>query len=362
MEEQDCLVVRQVQPGYQQARASLRWLAGELGQHVRAEGQHLSFDRVRSLLVDTLTSTVTESEKSSMGGGFQPLSWWAQQGYDVEAVEARGEQKPHDVFGTVYYVGIEHKSKDTVRDTIHSQLLSLERRVKKRKPKQAKIGDTQAPPAAAPPQAAASAPMALENASASANAADGAEPLASSEQKEDLDFEKDLEALLEAEMEDVDLSEEEPSDADANPTGPKRKRGSGKEQTRAARAAAKAAAKAKAAADRQDKKDAANALRVAAAAVPKLTALLGRLDDCQQRLQKLQPTPTQEKALQEAAGTCRAWLEAASQCAGGKRRSSLDFDLPVLKLRLKTWGDLVAALRKGAPKRAAAKKAAKGGA
>ncbi|CAE7436214.1 unnamed protein product, partial [Symbiodinium pilosum] len=91
----------------------------EFFKRCKAEGQHLSFDRARSPLVDTLTSTVTESEKTSVGGGFQPLLWWAQQGYDVEAVEAYGEQKSHDVFGAVYYVGIEHKSKDKIKDTIH---------------------------------------------------------------------------------------------------------------------------------------------------------------------------------------------------------------------------------------------------
>ena len=108
----------------------------EFFKRCKAEGQHLSFDRARSLLVDTLTSTVTESDKTSVSGGFQPLSWWAQQGYDMEAVEAHGEQKSHDVFGAVYYAGIEHKSKDKVKETIHSQLLSLERQVKKRAPKQ----------------------------------------------------------------------------------------------------------------------------------------------------------------------------------------------------------------------------------
>ena len=46
----------------------------EFFKRCKAEGQHLAFDRVRSLLVDTLTSTVTEAEKTSVAGGYQPLS------------------------------------------------------------------------------------------------------------------------------------------------------------------------------------------------------------------------------------------------------------------------------------------------
>ncbi|CAE7527906.1 unnamed protein product, partial [Symbiodinium pilosum] len=140
--------------------------------------QHLSFDRVRSLLVDTLTSTVTESNKTSVGGGFQPLSWWAQHRYDVEAVEVHGEQKSHDVFGAVYYVGIEHKSKDKVKETIHSQLLSLERQVKKR---------------AAAPKAPEST-AAKESTSAALKSAEGEER---SGADYSLDLDKELEALLE---------------------------------------------------------------------------------------------------------------------------------------------------------------------
>ena len=119
----------------------------EFFKRCKAKGQHLAFDRVRSLLVDALTSTVTEAEKTSVAGGYQPLSWWAQQGYDVEAVEKQGDRKDHDVFGAAYYVPIEYKSKDKVKETIHQQLLQLERQVKKRSQKQARLADEAAPTA-----------------------------------------------------------------------------------------------------------------------------------------------------------------------------------------------------------------------
>ena len=59
---------------------------------------------------------------------------------------------------------------------------------------------------------------------------------------------------------------------------------------------------------------------------------------------------------------CKTWLEAASQCAGGRRKAALDFDAALLKMRLKAWGDLATRLPKDAPKKKAGRKAAEGGA
>ncbi|CAE7364132.1 unnamed protein product, partial [Symbiodinium pilosum] len=62
---------------------------------------------------------------------------------------------------------------------------------------------------------------------------------------------------------------------------------------------------------------------------------------------------TSEAAPQQAVDTCKTWLEAASQCAGGRSKAALDFDAALLKLRLKAWSDLATRLRKDAPKKAA---------
>ena len=239
-----------------------------------------------------------------MGGGFQPLSWWAQQGYDVEAVEARGEQKSHDVFGTVYYVGIE---RDKVKQTIHSQLLSLEQQVKKRGPKQKNLQLQAGEARTALPgvkEAVPESTAAEESASAAPSALKGAEAEEPSGADYSLGLDKELEFLLEAEI--------EPCGDNAKRSGCKRKHVD-KEAKQAARQEAKAAAKAKAA------------------------------------------------ALQQAVDTCKTWLEAASQCAGGRSKAALDFDAALLKLRLKAWSDLATRLRKDAPKKAG-RKAAKGGA
>ena len=60
-----------------------------------ASASGLAYEKIRSILVDTLTQTSKKVEKTSVGGTFQPLSWWAQSGYDVEAVRLHGEKEEH---------------------------------------------------------------------------------------------------------------------------------------------------------------------------------------------------------------------------------------------------------------------------
>ena len=60
-----------------------------------ASASGLAYEKMRSILVDTLTQTSKKVEKTSLGGTFQPLSWWAQSGYDVEAVRLHGEREEH---------------------------------------------------------------------------------------------------------------------------------------------------------------------------------------------------------------------------------------------------------------------------
>ena len=238
-------------------------------------------------------------------------------------------------FGAVYYVPIEYKSKDKVKETIHQQLLQLERQVKKRSQKQARLAD-EAAPTTAP------APVAYGPDKAAEQVA-GPQPL-----------EKDLEALLEDEMDMLDLSDEEDKNEPAEKqSGRKRKMAQGTDKE--ARAAARTAAKAQAAAERQEKKEAAVALRTASAALPKLSSAHARLEETLRRAPKLHPTPAQQADLDEAECTCR------TLCAGGRRKSNLEFDSAALKEKLKTWTALLAGIRKTAPK-ASARQTAKGGA
>ena len=68
-------------------------------QQVKASAEGtggLVYEKLRSLLVDTLTETSKKVETTSKGGTFQPLSWWAQAGYDVEAVQEHGEREEHE--------------------------------------------------------------------------------------------------------------------------------------------------------------------------------------------------------------------------------------------------------------------------
>ena len=173
-------------------------------------------------------------------------------------------------------------------------------------------------------------------------------------------LEKDLEALLEDEMDMLDLSDEEDKNEPAEKqSGRKRKMAQGTDKE--ARAAARAAAEAQAAAERQEKKEAAAALRTASAALPKLSSAHARLEETLRRVPKLHPTPAQQADLDEAECTCRKWLEAATLCAGGRRKSNLEFDSAALKEKLKTWTALLAGIRKTAQK-ASARQTAKGGA
>ena len=67
------------------------------GQGFRRGHRRLGLhEKLRSLLVDTLTETSKKVETTSKGGTFQPLSWWAQAGYDVEAVQEHGEREEHE--------------------------------------------------------------------------------------------------------------------------------------------------------------------------------------------------------------------------------------------------------------------------
>ena len=181
---------------------------------------------------------------------------------------------------------IEYKSKDKVKETIHQQLLQLERQVKKRSQKQARLADEAAP--TAPP-----APVAYGPDKAAEQVA-GPQPL-----------EKDLEALLEDEMDTLDLSDEEDKNEPAEKqSGRKRKMAQGTDKE--ARAAARAAAKAQAAAERQEKKEAAAALRTASAALPKLSSAHARLEETLRRVPKLHPTPAQQATCAQTTSHARA--------------------------------------------------------
>ena len=202
LEEQDRLAVRRLQQGHQPAYASLRRLAGhswasaseaakvEFFKRCKAEGQHLSFDRARSLLVDTLTSTVTESNKTSVGGGFQPLSWWAQHRYDVEAV-----------LSIMWASSTRARTRSRKPST--RNCFPLSGRSRSVPPSRKTCSSSWGSRASLPAEAAA--PKAPES-----TAAKNAEVEERSGADYSLDLDKELEALLEVELEDMDLSEDEP--------------------------------------------------------------------------------------------------------------------------------------------------------
>ena len=143
----------------------------------------LAYDRIESKLVDTLATATRQKRTHAEAGAFQPLSWWAQNGYDVEAVRTgaevqddkasqccstytclcmyiytythtpthiypRARESMHvrlwsQVFGRTYRVPLTHVTDATEKEVVRQQLLQQEQKVKKQnKNKRRKLRDT----------------------------------------------------------------------------------------------------------------------------------------------------------------------------------------------------------------------------
>ena len=60
-----------------------------------------SYSKVRAILKNSMVQRFYNREKDSIVGEWQPLSFWKQRGYDVDAIEANAPKEKHDIFGDV---------------------------------------------------------------------------------------------------------------------------------------------------------------------------------------------------------------------------------------------------------------------
>lgn len=72
-------------------------------------------------------------DTTEVGGGYQPLSYWANLGYDTDKIEECAPREEHDFLGTTYLVPIKHTSVAEKKKRVEQTLVECERNVKKRK-------------------------------------------------------------------------------------------------------------------------------------------------------------------------------------------------------------------------------------
>ena len=99
----------------------------------KAAGGVLQYKVVRSTLLRQITKRVIETSKTEAGGTYQPLSWWAKQGYDAARVEKHGVQMSHECFGTVYRVDLVTVSESHATEQAEQTLVELEQRVSRKR-------------------------------------------------------------------------------------------------------------------------------------------------------------------------------------------------------------------------------------
>ena len=100
-----------------------------------SEGSALRFKNVRAHLTNRLRMDIESSWSSGSTGTFQPLSYWANQGYtedQLDSIQKKAERKEHDVLGTVYCLDIDQRSESEVYRNVEEKIVQCERDVKRK--------------------------------------------------------------------------------------------------------------------------------------------------------------------------------------------------------------------------------------
>lgn len=109
-------------PQWQEFQKKLKSMPSEVKQQFWADAHERSgrddlmeYLKERELLMERRT----ESTSASKGGVYQPLSWYAAQGYDASAIEKFcGDKKPHPILGMTYRVVLEGATSSTVQEKV----------------------------------------------------------------------------------------------------------------------------------------------------------------------------------------------------------------------------------------------------
>ena len=81
-------------------------------------------EQLKTLIEESLTTRQTESSEASTEGGYQPLSWYKKQGYDVKAIEEKcRDTRSHPIFGTTYRVKIDFVKSGNLSEKIHEKTM-----------------------------------------------------------------------------------------------------------------------------------------------------------------------------------------------------------------------------------------------
>lgn len=81
---------------------------------------------LQSTAVHTMISQRTEQQMARQKGTYQPLSWYAAQGYDAALIKEKcKDTEMHEVLGLTYKVSLKTEAKTTIEETIRSELYKL---------------------------------------------------------------------------------------------------------------------------------------------------------------------------------------------------------------------------------------------
>jgi hypothetical protein len=106
----------------------------------RSEGG--SREALQNQLAKTITESRVKEESDKMVGGYQPLGWYAAQGYDVKKIKKDcGDTEEHPVLGTTYKVSIRQVTWGDVKLTVEAELLSMTNGACKRDRSEEQEGD-----------------------------------------------------------------------------------------------------------------------------------------------------------------------------------------------------------------------------
>jgi hypothetical protein len=111
-------------------------------QKFLARSHNLSAKELEALVVEHMAKEYISTTMKSIGGTYQPLSYWERQGYNVDAIVRNSPPEnieTHAVLGTTYKVDLKTVNRETAERQVRSVLAG--RRDEKRISKAAKCSD-----------------------------------------------------------------------------------------------------------------------------------------------------------------------------------------------------------------------------
>lgn len=110
---------------------------------LKDESGVLRYKNVRSELKNALVSKSMEIFSRGAKGEFQPLSYWAKQGYDCDLIQKKAPNIKHPVLGDTYRVDIFVVSTERVNQEIGETLVNCTRQVKRKSAAEPKAASSQ---------------------------------------------------------------------------------------------------------------------------------------------------------------------------------------------------------------------------